>query len=79
VDRAAVDLVREFTATTEDRTAVAMIESLAGKHRTVNAWTTAAKKGKSLPEATCAALLRSDIHTFLRQGPSIGEYADEFL
>ncbi len=72
------DLVREFTTTSGGATAVATLELLAGKHRTANAWSTAVKK-KGLSDATCDALLRADIYTFLRQRPSIADYAEEFL
>jgi hypothetical protein len=72
------NLIRDLTTSSGDGTAVASLEKLARDHRTVNAWTTAAKK-KGLPDATCAALLRGDIHVFLRRGPLIADYADEFL
>jgi hypothetical protein len=73
------DLVREFTAQSGTASAIAMLELLAGKHRTLAAWSSAAKKEKSLADTTCAALLRTDVHSFLRQGPPIADYADEFL
>ena len=70
---------REFTAQSGTASAVATLELLAGKHRTLAAWSSAAKKEKSLADVTCAALLRTDVHSFLRQGPPIADYADEFL
>jgi KAP family P-loop domain len=73
------DLIREFTAQSGTASAVATLELLAGKHRTVAAWSSAAKKQKSLADRTCAALLRTEVHSFLRQGPPIADYADEFL
>src|SRR5262249_40617121 len=73
------NLIREFTAQSGTASAVATLELLAGKHRTVAAWNSAAKKDKSLADGTCPALLRPDIHSFLRQRPPIAEYADEFL
>jgi hypothetical protein len=73
------DLIREFTAQSGTVSTVATLELLAGKHRTVAAWSSAAKKEKSLANGTCAALLRTDVHSFLRQGPRIADYADEFL
>ena len=73
------DLIREFTAQSGTASAVATLEQLAGKHRTVATWSSAAKKDKSLADGTCAALLRTDVHSFLRQGPPIADYADEFL
>jgi hypothetical protein len=72
-------LIREFTAQSGTASAVATLELLAGKHRTVAAWSSAAKKEKSLVDGACAALLRTDVHSFLRQGPPIADYADEFL
>ena len=73
------DLIREFTGQSETVSAVATLELLAGKHRTVAAWSSAAKREKSLANAACAALLRTDIHSFLRQGPPIADYADELI
>jgi len=73
------NLIREFTAQSGTASAVATLELLAGKHRTVAAWSSAAKKGKSLADGTCAALLRTEVHSFLRQGPPIADYTDEFL
>ncbi len=72
-------LVREFSAQSGTASAITTLELLAGKHRTVTAWTSAAKKERSLADGTCAALLRADVHSFLRQGPPIADHADEFL
>jgi hypothetical protein len=72
-------LIREFTAQSETASAVATLELLAGKHRTMATWSSAAKKEKSLANGTCTALLRTDVHSFLRQGPLIADYAHEFL
>jgi hypothetical protein len=73
------NLIREFTAQAGTASAVATLELLAGKHQTMAAWSSAAKKEKSLAGGTCAALLRPEVHSFLRQGPRIADYADEFL
>ena len=73
------NLIREFTAQSGTASTVATLELLAGKHPTMAAWSAAAKKDKSLAEGTCSALLRTDVHSFLRQGPPISDYADEFL
>ena len=45
----------------------------------MSAWSSAAKKKKSLGDGTCAALLRTDVYSFLRQGSPIADYADELL
>jgi hypothetical protein len=73
------DLIREFTAQAGTASAVSTLELLAGKHQTVADWSSAAKKERSLASGTCAALLRTEVHSFLRQGPPIADYADEYL
>ena len=73
------DLIREFTAQAGTASAVATLELLAGKYKTMSDWSSAAKKDESLASGTCAALLRTEVYSFLRQGPPIADYADEYL
>jgi hypothetical protein len=73
------DLVRDFTRTSTGTTTLESLERLAAKHRTLSTWTTAAKKEHSVPDIRQAAVLRTDVHAFLRTGPPIADYAAEFL